>query len=79
LFERYKCTRFLFFNSLYKNDKEKRVIVELQQLEFAFMHHRFVFVFVFFSFFPLLVIRGWGIENIALGKSGVSNMLLLHS
>lgn len=30
-------------------------------------------------FFPLLVIRGWGIQYIALGKSGVSNMLLLHS
>lgn len=36
-------------------------------------------VFLGFFFFPLLVIRGWGIEYIALGKSGVSNMLLLHS
>lgn len=34
---------------------------------------------LFVVFFYLLVIRGWGIEYIALGKSGVSNMLLLHS
>lgn len=42
-------------------------------------HASQVLFFFFFFLFPLLVIRGWGIEYIALGKSGVSNMLLLHS